>query len=507
MAFLICGSDTINKECTKQQRQQKDHVLHHCSRQNDKDAITMVIRRGSTASEAGLQVADEIMSINGVDVSRSIADNVAMAVRKSAKHVVLDIRRSEPEDKLEATKCSQDISTPTIEIRFQELTDDQRSIQRSIHELRSCEEEFVKSIRNGIQTYADPLRSALVSPSEHETLFNNIPKLLSLSDLHLQKLEKEGLPFCDVADLQQRYVDTIGSIYLPQVQLMAEVFGQYCNGIKNSFRLLAELRKYDEFNAFLHRAAAVQCGQLSITEFIQKPLEHIKNMVLILQEILSKTPAEHHDVDNLCHVVDALRNTCNLINIRNTRYSRSMTSLVSRSSRRTSLTSTSSGSSASSGFSSGSSTGSSIDSEVLNIQTRLVFSEHVQAFQLATATRHMIYSGELIHVDDEVCTKLFVVLMSDLLLLTRVEQDNSLLVVDYPILLHDIVETDWTDTTTTDFVIGVESSSNPAWIEPRDVLFTAPSIESKYTWKNILSHRINCVERHENMYNRSKVVV
>ena len=43
--------------------------------------------------------------------------------------------------------------------------------------------------------------------------------------------------------------------------------------------------------------------------------------------------------------------------------------------------------------------------------------------------------------------QLFVVLMSDLLLLTRVEQDNSLLVVDYPILLHDIVEPDWTDTT------------------------------------------------------------
>ena len=43
--------------------------------------------------------------------------------------------------------------------------------------------------------------------------------------------------------------------------------------------------------------------------------------------------------------------------------------------------------------------------------------------------------------------QLFVVLMSDLLLLTRVEPDNTLLVVDYPILLHDIVETDWTDNT------------------------------------------------------------
>ena len=106
----------------------------------------------------------------------------------------------------------------------------------------------------------------------------------------------------------------------------------------------------------------------------------------------------------MCFVL-ALRNTCNEINECNTRRSRSMTSLVSRSSRRMSLTSTCSRSSGSSGISSGSSTGSSVDCEVLDIQTRLVFPEHVQAFQLATATRHMIYSGDLTHIDDPICTK------------------------------------------------------------------------------------------------------
>ena len=34
-----------------------------------------------------------------------------------------------------------------------------------------------------------------------------------------------------------------------------------------------------------------------------------------------------------------------------------------------------------------------------------MFSDHVQAFQLATATRHMIYSGELTHVDEDGTTE------------------------------------------------------------------------------------------------------
>jgi len=38
-------------------------------------------------------------------------------------------------------------------------------------------------------------------------------------------------------------------------------------------------------------------------------------------------------------------------------------------------------------------------------------------------------------------------LMNDLLLLTREQPNNALLVVDYPILLQDIVLTDWLDAT------------------------------------------------------------
>jgi len=132
------------------------------------------------------------------------------------------------------------------------------------------------------------------------------------------------------------------------------------------------------------------------------------------------------------------RNTCNRIHESNTRRSQSMTSLLARSTRRVTSKRTDSTSTGSTGArspgstgsrssdntssrssqnsicsvssgssfgSSGSSIASSIDSEVLDVQRRLVFCEHVQTFQLATATRHMIYSGELMHVDDDECTE------------------------------------------------------------------------------------------------------
>ncbi len=83
---------------------------------------------------------------------------------------------------------------------------------------------------------------------------------------------------------------------------MSETFEQYCNGIKNSFRLLAELKAYEEFDQFLQEPH-LESGHSTISGFIQRPLEHIKILVLSFQKILSKTALDHPDHDNLSHVM------------------------------------------------------------------------------------------------------------------------------------------------------------------------------------------------------------
>jgi len=63
-----------------------------------------------------------------------------------------------------------------------------------------------------------------------------------------------------------------------------------------------------------------------------------------------------------------------------------------------------------------------------------------QVFQLATASHHLVYSGSLMLAEGRQLTPLFVVLMSDLLLLTRPDPDNgSLVVLAEPLSLQDIV--------------------------------------------------------------------
>lgn len=56
----------------------------------------------------------------------------------------------------------------------------------------------------------------------------------------------------------------------------------------------------------------------------------------------------------------------------------------------------------------------------------------------------MIYAGELLFMDGEGgWSKVYVVLLSDLLLVTRVERDNHLTVLEEPIVLLDIIGIQW----------------------------------------------------------------
>jgi len=86
---------------------------------------------------------------------------------------------------------------------------------------------------------------------------------------------------------------------------MTKEFDQYCNGIKNSFRLLAELKDYQEFDQFL-RDSSLHSGPPTISLFILKPLEHIKNMLVHIQNILSLTSMDHPDHEHLSRVINGM---------------------------------------------------------------------------------------------------------------------------------------------------------------------------------------------------------
>jgi hypothetical protein len=108
-------------------------------------------------------------------------------------------------------------SFPSIQISFDELSEQEQDRQTAIRTLLACEEDFVKQVEFGNERYSSPLRHKFVSPAEHLTLFQNIHKLLCISEYHVHKLREESDNYSDVKDSTQMFIDIVGSIYLPKV--------------------------------------------------------------------------------------------------------------------------------------------------------------------------------------------------------------------------------------------------------------------------------------------------
>ena len=64
-----------------------------------------------------------------------------------------------------------------MDLCFQDVAfceDDEESM---VQQLLQCEEEFVSQMVRGITRYSRPLRHAIISPQEHQTLFRNVEKV------------------------------------------------------------------------------------------------------------------------------------------------------------------------------------------------------------------------------------------------------------------------------------------------------------------------------------------
>ncbi|KAI0227524.1 hypothetical protein LSAT2_021992 [Lamellibrachia satsuma] len=81
--------------------------------------------------------------------------------------------------------------------------------------------------------------------------------------------------------------------------------------------------------------------------------------------------------------------------------------------------------------------------------------------------------------------------MSDLLLLTRPDSHDRLVVTEDPIILQDVISHDFTRQHPSEFVLAVAGCHGDRHVrEMRLLTFCAPNIEEKTTWCNILIQRV-----------------
>ncbi|KAJ8300366.1 hypothetical protein KUTeg_021885 [Tegillarca granosa] len=366
------------------------------------------------------------------------------------------------------------VNTVTSERRKQEAT----------HRLLSVELDFIDSMHAGMQRYSRPLRHCILSQQQHSALFQNIEKLVTISEYHVKQMN-DNVPSMMSSDTDistssessQNFLQSIGMIYNSKVHMLCQAYDLYAKGLSETNHILSQLMRNSDFSKFI---------------------KHINDLYLVLKDIFTSTQEGSQDYKGLKQVVEGLQEC--ITNINNYSCTSQAKSWSSSSSSHKHQRSSASSNSSSSGESHDSmsrkskvpkscslQTVRSIDSEVLKIQDRLVFTSNVPVFQLCEEERHLIYAGDLFKWEGKQWCKLYVMLFSDILLETESDRDGHLQVVREPVFLKDVNATEFVMHC---FKSGILTSGPP---EMEKILYRAPSTELKYTWKSLLEQKVYSV--------------
>ncbi|XP_052222379.1 uncharacterized protein LOC127838592 isoform X1 [Dreissena polymorpha] len=398
--------------------------------------------------------------------------------------------------------------------------------QEAIHRLLSLELDFIDLMHSGMQRYSRPLRHCILSHSQHATLFQNIEKLTMVSEYHVKQMHDNApqsfTTSSDDTDASSStenssFLQSIGLIYQSKVHMLCQAYDLYAKGISAANQLLSDLRRSEDFVRFIS-VAAVPDGQPSISAFVYRPVQHVRDLYRVIQDIFHNTSLDSSDYNCLKQVVEGLQGCAGNISNYSCERVESVSSLASRSSKHSSqhtcsMKSRSSTASVSSGSSRGQGhsiqTCRSVDTEVMKIQDRLVFPSNVPVFQLCQDDRHVLYSGEMFQWEGRQWRKILLFLFTDMLLQTVPESDGFLRVIGEPTMLRDVVAMDAQRQHATEFVLYCSPTKHTGghaqttMDRNAKLNFRAPATEQKYAWKSLIEQRVFAVRGSMDFYSSS----
>ncbi|XP_053407877.1 uncharacterized protein LOC123547611 isoform X2 [Mercenaria mercenaria] len=265
----------------------------------------------SYAQEAGLQKGDLVIRVNGQNVSRSTSVSVARCIKKSGSRVQLEVQRPghyATPTHLQTSpvkSCSDESGNNSV----QEFTlcDDRTALlnsaisvdtrrQAALHRLLCLEENFVDLMNTGIQKFSRPLRHCVITSTQHATLFQNIEKIVCMSQYQVRQI-LDNLPSytpSDDDDTDNSFVgesdltSAVAMIYLSKLPVICGAYMTYTQGLSNTTSLLGSLEKNDQFCGFLLNVSR-EGKELSLCDFINRPLAHMQDLCGLLQIVCDTT--------------------------------------------------------------------------------------------------------------------------------------------------------------------------------------------------------------------------
>ena len=168
-------------------------------------------------------------------------------------------------------------------------------VEEQCVKLIRAEDEFVTTMHKGVQRFSRPLRHGLLTPHEHGILFQNVEKLLAISQFHLKRLS-------DAWARSRENLCPIGEIYLAQIAVLCEAYITYFRGIAAAEELLATLLKRNQFVQFLSQGIQDD-PTIHLYTFLQAPQLHLQNLVSIMDNMIIITaPLQDPGFKSLVHV-------------------------------------------------------------------------------------------------------------------------------------------------------------------------------------------------------------
>lgn len=103
----------------------------------------------------------------------------------------------------------------------------------------------------------------------------------------------------------QNFIQSVGLIYQSKVHMLCQAYDLYAKGISNANLVLSDLRRCEDFVRFVQEPP-LEGGQPSISSFIYRPVQHVRELYRVLQDIFLNTPADGPDYNSLKQVVEGM---------------------------------------------------------------------------------------------------------------------------------------------------------------------------------------------------------
>ena len=182
---------------------------------------------------------------------------------------------------------------------------EERLRQNAIKGLLQEEADFVQSSQHGIQLFSRPLR-VLISAEERTALFQNMEKIVAMTEFRLEKLHSSASASAPSAHPRQNgFIDAPGKTYRSMLELFLSSFETYCMKFHEARKMLERLLHGNgNFTAYVGECLKSD-EENDIEVFISRPVEHFDRLIEALRRIFLLTPPTHHDYHDLSVVIEA----------------------------------------------------------------------------------------------------------------------------------------------------------------------------------------------------------